>query len=657
LTVTAVTTPGNGAAVINPDGTITYTPDPNFCGTDAFDYTISDGSLTDTATVTITVNCVNDAPDAVNDAAVTDEDVAVGITVLANDSDVDGDPLTVTAVTTPGNGAAVINPDGTITYTPDPDFCGTDAFDYTISDGSLTDTATVTITVNCVNDPPDAVNDAVVTDEDVAVGITVLANDSDPDGDPLTVTAVTTPGNGAAVINPDGTITYTPDLDFCGTDAFDYTISDGSLTDAATVTITVNCVNDAPDAVNDAAVTDEDVAVGITVLANDSDVDGDPLTVTAVTTPGNGTAVINPDGTITYTPDLDFCGTDAFDYTISDGSLTDTATVNITINCVDDPTENEDPVIVSITNNAAECGEVSENGEVVLTSLFTDANDSDTHTATIDWGDGTTTNGTVTESSGTVSGVHSYALGGIYTITLTVSDGTAGDVATTFALITGAGVHNGELQIIGTDEADHVTVNRQGNGLFKVHADFFEGKSFRTFSTAGVNRIVMLLCDGDDHATIDGKIDTPSLIDGGEGDDHLNGGEGPNVILGAEGTDMLIGGSRRDLLIGGTGADRIVGNKGDDVLIGGSTPFDVVDDNFSPGVVDGLFDLLDVWNGPGSYAQRVADLQSFLSPGGTVFDDGDTDVMTGSANRDLFFQGLGDVLTDRHKKKNAEIVL
>ena len=154
LTVTAATSP-NGTVVINPDGTITFTPAPNFNGPTTITYTISDGNGgTATATVNVTVNAVNDAPVANPSNATTNEDTPVIVPVLANDTDVDGDPLTVTAATAP-NGTIAINPDGTVTYTPNANFNGTDTITYTISDGQGGfSTSTVTVTVGSVNDAP-----------------------------------------------------------------------------------------------------------------------------------------------------------------------------------------------------------------------------------------------------------------------------------------------------------------------------------------------------------------------------------------------------------------------------------------------------------------------------------------------------------------------
>jgi hypothetical protein len=181
----------------------------------------------------------NEPPQARDDATTTDEDIPVIITVLANDSDADGDSLSVSEVSDPPNGTAMRNPDDTITYTPHPNFCSSDSFTYTVTDGAAFDTAIVNVTVTCINDPPQAISDAITTDENTPVTIDVLANDSDVDGDSLLVDSVNQPANGTAIINLDNTITYQPNPDFCGSDGFTYTATDGVLTATATVTVTV----------------------------------------------------------------------------------------------------------------------------------------------------------------------------------------------------------------------------------------------------------------------------------------------------------------------------------------------------------------------------------------------------------------------------------
>ncbi|MFC1759273.1 Ig-like domain-containing protein, partial [Planctomycetota bacterium] len=265
--------------VVNADNTITYTPADGFVGTETFNYTISDGNGGEsTATVNVTVNDVvvpptNTAPIATNDSATTDEDNAITVNVLANDSDADGDVISVLSATAGANGTTAVNADGTITYTPNADFHGTDSFDYTIDDGNGGQaTGSVNVTIASVNDAPVATGDTAATDEDNAVIINVLGNDSDADGDVISVLSATAGANGTATVNADGTITYTPNADFHGTDSFAYTISDGNGGRATgSVNVTIASVNDAPVATGDTAATDEDNAVIINVLGNDSD--------------------------------------------------------------------------------------------------------------------------------------------------------------------------------------------------------------------------------------------------------------------------------------------------------------------------------------------------------------------------------------------------
>ncbi|WGW03668.1 Ig-like domain-containing protein [Tropicibacter oceani] len=301
--------------------------------------------------VDVTVTGVNDAPVAVDDTAETDEDTGQIIDVLGNDSDIDnGDTFGVTDASAL-NGSVVIQGDGTLLYTPDPDFNGSDTITYEITDGGgLTDTATVAVTVNPVNDAPVAADDTAETDEDTGKIIDVLGNDTDVDiGDSLTVTDASAL-NGSVVIQGDGTLLYTPDPDFNGSDTITYEITDGGgLTDTATVAVTVNPVNDAPVAADDTAETDEDTGKIIDVLGNDTDVDiGDSLTVTDASAL-NGSVVIQGDGTLLYTPDPDFNGSDTITYEITDGGgLTDTATVAVTVNPVNDaPRSLEIPLTIN----------------------------------------------------------------------------------------------------------------------------------------------------------------------------------------------------------------------------------------------------------------------------------------------------------------------
>jgi VCBS repeat-containing protein len=341
LNVVSVSHPAHGTAVINGDNTITYTPNATYSGTDSFTYYIEDGQGgNDHATVNVTINLVNGAPIANDDSGTTDEDSPVTINVLSNDSDPDGDMISIDAITNPTYGNATIA-SGSIVYTPDSGAqslqvgqTATDTFSYTIIDGIEDDTATVTITINGLNDMPVASDAQIITDEDELIEYTLPASDPD-NGDSLTFEIETEPTSGSVSLDPDGGIIYSPDTNYDGPDSFVYSATDSSgSSDTGTILVTVNPVNDPPVAVDDEdPTTSPGVEVTVDVLANDFDPEGDPIEVTSISTPSHGTAEINSDGTITYTPDLDLIGQDSFTYTISDDNGgTATAIVVVTVN-------------------------------------------------------------------------------------------------------------------------------------------------------------------------------------------------------------------------------------------------------------------------------------------------------------------------------------
>jgi alpha-tubulin suppressor-like RCC1 family protein len=338
MTVSTVGVPSHGAAVIE-SNKVKYTPAADWFGTDTFTYKVTDshGAPSADATVTVTVSNVNDPPVANDDAGSTNEDTAVVVDVIGNDTDTDGPSLAVGSVGAPAHGSAAATSPTEITYTPHPGYCGADGFAYNVSDGTATDAGTVAVTVSCVNDGPNAGDDSATTAEDTPTTIDVLANDTDPEGDTLTVTAVTDPPHGT-VANNGTNITYTPDPDFCGADDFGYTASDGSASDSALVIpVIVTCQNDSPVANDDSASTSEDTSVGVAVVSNDVDPDGNPLSLTAVTDPAHGTAAVATGTVASYTPDPNYCGADSFTYTISDNyGGTATATVSVAVACVND---------------------------------------------------------------------------------------------------------------------------------------------------------------------------------------------------------------------------------------------------------------------------------------------------------------------------------
>lgn len=354
-----------GDIIAESDGDVTFTPDADYNGSFIIHYQMSDdGGLTDTAAITITVNALNDDPIAESFAAATNEDIAKVIDVSEHISDVDivtnGDSLTVSveAGGEPAHGSVSV--EGTvITYTPDADWNGTDHVTYTVTDGAeAVDTGVITVTVTAINDAPVADDEAATTNEGSPVTIDVLTGDTDIDMDPalnavpqgaLTIGSLGTPSHGSIEI-VDGKVVYTPDTDYSGTDSFTYEASDSALTDTGMVTVTVSQVNDAPDAVDDTATTNDEELVTIDVLANDTDIDTDAVynqtpdsktsfSITEVSAPLNGSAVISGNQ-IKYVPVDTFAGDDSFTYTMSDGhGGTDTATVTVTVLSANDPPE------------------------------------------------------------------------------------------------------------------------------------------------------------------------------------------------------------------------------------------------------------------------------------------------------------------------------
>ena len=327
--IASASDPANGTVVLTGGSPgaytgLTYQPDPDYCndppGTtpETFTYALNGGS---TSTVTVTVTCVDDPQTAVDDAATVPEDsAATPLAVLANDSDPDGDPMTIASASDPVNGTVVLTgglpgAHTGLTYQPDPNFCndppGTtpDTFTYALNGGA---TATVSVTVTCGDDAPTAVADTATVGEDSAAGaIDVLANDTDSDGGAMTIASASDPANGAVVLTGGSAgahtgLTYQPDPNFCGPDSFTYTLNGGSI---ATVSVTVTCVDDAPAAVDDSASVVEDSPPGaIAVLANDTDVDGGPMSVASVMQPANGTVVITGGGSgLTYQPNANYC--------------------------------------------------------------------------------------------------------------------------------------------------------------------------------------------------------------------------------------------------------------------------------------------------------------------------------------------------------------
>ena len=357
----AVSDPACGALGEPCTATVVYTPDPDVNGVDSFEFTATDDNAEDgTGTVAITITPVNDEPSftkGANQGVLEDagpQTVADWATAISPGP---ADEITQTVSFSVTNDAIslfsvqpAIASNGTLTYTPAPNANGSAMVSARIVDSDTganqSATQSFSITISNVNDPPNAVDDAAMVDEDSGSNtIDVLANDEYAPDPPetLTVVDVGAAGKGTAAVGSTGrNVTYIPGLDAAGSDSFSYTISDGSgATDTATVTVTIDTANDPPTAVDDTLTVLEDSgATTVTVLGNDliaPDI-GETLTVTGVTDAPKGTAAIGSTGAnVTYTPDQDANGSDSFTYTISDGNGgTDTGTIAITVLPVND---------------------------------------------------------------------------------------------------------------------------------------------------------------------------------------------------------------------------------------------------------------------------------------------------------------------------------
>ncbi|EHU5160383.1 tandem-95 repeat protein [Vibrio parahaemolyticus] len=438
--------PKNGTIIVNNDGTVTYTPDDNYVGEDTFTYIVTSGGVSESTTVSVDVTPENDAPVAKDDTAITDEDTPVTIDVLPNDTDVDGDKLSIESASVPKEQGTVEVVNGKLVFTPAENFNGDAEITYTVTDGALTDQATVKVTVNAVNDTPvvesnvadqtlaedftpytidlntvfsdvdnvdgelkfsvsgnsniqvaivngiatitptadwngsetltftatdpsgesvsqtvdftvtpvaDIVADKATVVEDTPTIIKVLGNDTfEDDGKVVSLDTNNGPANGTVSVNPDGSVTYTPNDNYVGKDTFTYIVTSGGVSESTTVEVNVTPVNDAPVAKDDIATTQEDTAVTIDVLSNDTDVDGDKLSIQSATVPEAQGKVEIVDGKLVFTPAENFNGHAEITYTVTDGQLTDEAKVTVTVNPVNDAPTIKVDAVESITEDA-----------------------------------------------------------------------------------------------------------------------------------------------------------------------------------------------------------------------------------------------------------------------------------------------------------------
>ena len=628
VTLTGATSP-DGDVTFAPDGTVTFTPAPDFSGETTITYTVEDGNGgTDTGTVVVTVNAINDAPEANDDADTTAEDTSIIVDLLANDTDVDGDDLSVTSVSVPADqGTVVNNGDGTATFTPAPDFNGEATISYTIADQEgLTDSAEHSVTVTAVNDGPVAVDDEAVTDEDTPVTIDALANDTDPDGDDLVISDATVPADQGTVEIVGGEILFTPAPDFNGEATISYVAqdTDGNQTPAQ-ITVTVNPINDAPVAVDDVADTTDGSPVVIDLLANDTDVDGDTLEISEVSVPADqGTVALNPDGTVTFTPNADFVGEATITYTVTDnqgGEDEGRAIVTVAIS---------DDVMTGTPGDDTLIGGPGD--DTLMGGAGDDLLDGGEGDDSLDGGEG---NDTLLGGPGNdtlVGGPGDDLLDGGEGDDLL--DGGEGNDT----LIGGPGDDTlnggpGDDSLVG-GEGDDLLNGDDGN-------DTLLGGAGNDTLNGGPGEDLLHGGEGEDRLhggigndTLLGDLGDDTLV-GGPGDDSLNGGEGDDSLLGGEGDDTLTGGPGEDLLDGGEGDDVLGGGDGDDTLIGGPG-----DDTLNGGAGEDLLDGgdgNDVLNGDEGNDTLNGGAGEDVLTGGP-----DDDELNGGDDNDTIIGGDGD---------------
>jgi Ca2+-binding RTX toxin-like protein len=477
-------------------------------------------------------------------------------------------------------------------------------FTGTVEFFSLSDTVD-----NTPSGGPTANPDTAVTDEDTPVTIDVLTNDSDPTSQPLTVTTATST-NGTVTIRPDGRLDYTPNGNYNGPDTITYTVRDpDGNTATSTVTVTVRPVNDAPEANDDSATTTTGTSITVPVLDNDTDVDGNPLTVTSVTGSPDGTPVINGDGSITFTPAPGFTGTTSFTYTVSDGNGgTDTGIVRITVT---------GPARDGIVRGTA--------GGDLIDTAYIDPFDADRIEA----------NDAIIPGDGPNDDRVEAGAGNDTIRSLSGNDTIRAD--------------EGDDSVEAGEGNDEVSGNA-GNDTILGGAgrDEIFGQQDDDFIDAGAPGVV--LPDQDYPGLYPADTDPLNDLDtvyGGLGNDTILGGDDADALFGDDGrdsidggfdNDTIDGGQGADTILGGEGADRIDAGMGDDLVYGGLGPT-------APDAVNIRDDQGDLRPGNGNdeiFGGTGRDTIFGLDDDDTIFGGDDADLIDGGIDEDSLFGGAGN---------------
>ena len=583
ITLLSVQGAVNGTVQIA-SGNIVFTPAANFNGAASFTYTVRDAKgLTATATANLTATAVNDAPVAVDDAATTDEDTPLNISLaslLANDTDVDGNTLSITAVSGATGGSVVIS-GANVVFTPSANFNGTAGFSYTLSDDTLTDTGLVQITVSAVNDAPVATDDNAATAEDTPLNVAVaalIANDTDAEGATLTITAVGNAVNGSVALVA-GQVIFTPSANFNGAASFEYTLSDGVLTDTGLVNVTVTAVNDAPTITN-LIVTETQISFTA------SDVEGDAMSLGSTFASVFGNPTVSNGATTTLTVSEQASALSGM-LQVGDGTdLTDV--IDLFLGTSGGDTENRSAATAAVALYGFGGIDTLTGGSANDYLLGGGGNDALTGNG------GSDTYGVDSASDGVTEGLNGGAADTVRSsVTLMIGShienlvltGTANNSGTGNTLpntITGT---SGSGTLTGGDGDD--TINLGGNstvnwdyayggngddtisgGTGWVHANGEAGNDTIDVSSAGLNTgKYTQVSGGADNDTITGSLGTDNLSGDG-GDDSISAGGGNDSINGGLGTDTIDAGAGDDTITSnsGEGPDFIDGGADADYL-------------------------------------------------------------------------------------------
>ncbi|HCH1655614.1 TPA: tandem-95 repeat protein, partial [Vibrio parahaemolyticus] len=346
--------PKNGTVIVNNDGTVTYTPDDNYVGKDTFTYVVTSGGVSESTTVEVNVTPVNDAPVAKDDIATTQEDTAVTIDVLTNDTDVDGDTLSIQSASVPSDQGTVEIVDGKLVFTPAENFNGDAEITYTVTDGALTDQATVKVTVNALNDTPEV--ESNIADQTLAEDFTPYTIDlntafSDVDNVDGELTFSVSGNSNVNVSIENGIATISPTADWNGSEILTFTATDPS---GESVSQTVNfTVTPLADIEADKTTVVEDTPTIIKVLGNDTfEGDGKVVSLDTNNGPANGTVSVNPDGSVTYTPNDNYVGKDTFTYVVTSGGVSESTAVEVNVTPVNDAPVAKDDIATTQEDTA-----------------------------------------------------------------------------------------------------------------------------------------------------------------------------------------------------------------------------------------------------------------------------------------------------------------